>query len=55
VSQSSTKHRLLGTVRFDEYPCFLPIFWVGGLMMSLLPSWDAGALTSRRFPNSKLI
>lgn len=28
-----------------EYNCILPMFWVGGLMMSLLPNWEAGATT----------
>jgi acyl-CoA synthetase (AMP-forming)/AMP-acid ligase II len=28
-----------------ECNCVLPMFWVGGLMMSLLPNWEAGATT----------
>lgn len=28
-----------------EAPCFLPMFWVGGLMMSLMPNLEIGATT----------
>ncbi|HEX8057258.1 MAG TPA: AMP-binding protein, partial [Novosphingobium sp.] len=37
---------IIGIEQGNEYPCFLPMFWVGGLMMSLLPNWEAGALTA---------
>jgi len=39
------------------YNCFLPMFWVGGLMMSLLPNWVAGAVTNcteRTMSNSRV-
>jgi acyl-coenzyme A synthetase/AMP-(fatty) acid ligase len=29
-----------------EYNAFLPMFWIGGLMMNLLPNWAAGAITA---------
>lgn len=37
-----------------EVPCFLPMFWVGGLMMSLLPNLAAGSVTlcSEAMPTS---
>jgi len=31
--------------RSAEVPAVLPMFWVGGLMMSLLPNWELGATT----------
>lgn len=31
--------------RGAELPVILPMFWVGGLIMSLLPNWEAGATT----------
>ncbi len=31
--------------RGAELPAMLPMFWVGGLIMSLLPNWEAGATT----------
>ena len=46
-----------GIERGKEYNCFLPMFWVGGLMMSLLPNWEAGAITScneRTLSNSRM-
>ncbi|MEO6718197.1 MAG: class I adenylate-forming enzyme family protein, partial [Novosphingobium sp.] len=36
---------IVGIQRGKEYNCFLPMFWVGGLMMSLLPNWEGGATT----------
>ncbi len=38
-------HEISGIQRGKEYNCVLPMFWVGGLMMSLLPNWEAGATT----------
>lgn len=32
-------------VRGAQLPAPLPMFWVGGLIMSLLPNWQAGATT----------
>ncbi len=34
---------MLGAERGKEMAAYLPMFWVGGLMMSLLPGWAAGA------------
>jgi acyl-CoA synthetase (AMP-forming)/AMP-acid ligase II len=31
--------------RGAEIPAVLPMFWVGGLMMTLLPNWEIGATT----------
>lgn len=31
--------------RGAEVPAVLPMFWVGGLMMTLLPNWELGATT----------
>ncbi|HEX8058987.1 MAG TPA: hypothetical protein VF481_20120, partial [Novosphingobium sp.] len=48
---------IIGIEQGNEYPCFLPMFWVGGLMMSLLPNWEAGALTActeRTMSNSRV-
>ena len=48
---------IIGLQRGKEYNCFLPMFWVGGLMMSLLPNWVAGALTAcseRTLSNSRV-
>lgn len=35
----------LGLVRGKETYAHLPMFWVGGMMMYLLPNWEAGATT----------
>ena len=43
--------------RGQEAAASLPMFWVGGLMMSLLPAWDAGAITTcteRTVSNSRV-
>ena len=47
----------VGIERGKEYNCYLPMFWVGGLMMSLLPNWEAGATTTcseRTLNNSRM-
>jgi acyl-CoA synthetase (AMP-forming)/AMP-acid ligase II len=36
---------MLGIERSAEIAAFLPMFWVGGLMVSLMPNWMAGATT----------
>jgi acyl-CoA synthetase (AMP-forming)/AMP-acid ligase II len=36
---------MAGLARGREIPATLPMFWVGGLMMTLLPDWDVGATT----------
>jgi acyl-CoA synthetase (AMP-forming)/AMP-acid ligase II len=43
--------------RGAEAICMLPMFWVGGLMMSLMPNWSAGATTvcaERMLSNSRM-
>jgi acyl-CoA synthetase (AMP-forming)/AMP-acid ligase II len=48
---------IVGIQPAREYVCFLPMFWVGGLMMSLLPNWEAGATTvcsERTLNNSRM-
>ncbi|MCB2079187.1 MAG: AMP-binding protein, partial [Novosphingobium sp.] len=37
--------KMIGLERGKETNAMLPMFWVGGLMMYLLPNWTAGALT----------
>ncbi len=37
--------RLTDVTRGKEIGAFLPMFWIGGLMMYLLPDWVAGAIT----------
>jgi acyl-CoA synthetase (AMP-forming)/AMP-acid ligase II len=36
---------MLGLERGKEVKVWLPMFWVGGLMMYLLPNWEVGAVT----------
>lgn len=38
--------RMAGITRGKEGYAFMPMFWVGGLMMSLLPNWSAGGCTT---------
>ena len=48
---------IIGLERGKEYNCMLPMFWVGGLMMSLIPNWEAGAVTvcsERTLNNSRV-
>jgi acyl-CoA synthetase (AMP-forming)/AMP-acid ligase II len=37
---------MLNVVRGQNIAPFMPMFWVGGLMMWLLPNWSAGAVTT---------
>jgi acyl-CoA synthetase (AMP-forming)/AMP-acid ligase II len=37
--------RMLNTTRGKEVLAQLPMFWVGGMMMHLMPAWVAGAVT----------
>jgi acyl-CoA synthetase (AMP-forming)/AMP-acid ligase II len=37
---------MIGPERGKEYHAYLPMFWVGGLMMYLMPNWVAGATTT---------
>lgn len=42
--------------RGKEGAAYLPMFWIGGLMMSLMPNWSAGVLTvctERTMSNSR--
>lgn len=48
---------MLGLEHGKEAAAFLPMFWVGGLMMSLMPNWTAGAVTTcteRTLSNSQM-
>lgn len=48
--------RMLNPTRGNEVLAQLPMFWVGGMMMHLIPAWIAGALTvcsSRTLRNSR--
>lgn len=36
---------IVGITKEREAAAFLPMFWVGGFMMSLMPNWEAGATT----------
>lgn len=38
--------RMAETTRGKESHAFMPMFWVGGMMMTLLPNWSAGAVTN---------
>ena len=37
--------RTMGIARGQEAQAVLPMFWVGGMMMFLMPNWEAGAKT----------
>jgi len=37
--------RMTGIPQGKESPAILPMFWIGGLMMYLMPNWTAGAHT----------
>ena len=48
---------MIGAERGKEIPAVMPMFWVGGLMMSLLPNWEIGAVTvcgERTLSNSRM-
>ena len=45
MARSHWLARMLGVKQGDERPAQLPMFWVGGLMLSLLPEWEQGAVT----------
>lgn len=48
---------MIGQERGREYGASLPMFWVGGLMMYLLPGWETGAVTlctERTMSNSRI-
>lgn len=46
VFRAQYQAMMLGLERGNEYRAFMPMFWVGGLMMSLLPNLVAGAITT---------
>jgi acyl-CoA synthetase (AMP-forming)/AMP-acid ligase II len=48
---------IIGVERGEEASCYLPMFWVGGMMMKLMPNWEAGAAsicTERTMSNSRV-
>ena len=45
VFRAHFMREISGIQRGKEYNCYLPMFWVGGFMMSLMPNWEAGATT----------
>ncbi len=48
---------MIGPQRGQEVSAFLPMFWVGGMMMYLLPNWEVGAITvctERTLSNSRV-
>jgi acyl-CoA synthetase (AMP-forming)/AMP-acid ligase II len=48
---------IIGVERGKEIAAQLPMFWVGGLMMYLMPNWEAGAVTvcgERTLNNSRV-
>ena len=48
---------ITGLERGREASAYLPMFWIGGLMMSLMPNWVAGATTTcseRTLNNSRV-
>jgi acyl-CoA synthetase (AMP-forming)/AMP-acid ligase II len=48
---------MFNTAEGSEMMASLPMFWVGGLMMTLLPNWEAGATTvcsERTLNNSRV-
>lgn len=54
--RSHTLREMMGTPRGERCHAQLPMFWVGGLMMYLLPSWESGAVTvctERTLSNSR--
>ncbi len=53
-------HYMRGMANFErgkETSAYLPMFWIGGLMMSLLPNWTVGGVTNcteRTMNNSQI-
>jgi acyl-coenzyme A synthetase/AMP-(fatty) acid ligase len=48
---------IIGIERGQQLSAYLPMFWVGGLMMSLVPNWERGATTTcteRTMSNSRV-
>ncbi len=56
LARSHWLAQMLGVKQGEERPAQLPMFWVGGLMLSLLPDWEQGAVTvcsERTLSNSR--
>lgn len=54
--RSHTMRDMMNHTPGKRVPCLLPMFWVGGLMMYLLPGWEAGSTvvcTERTLSNSR--
>lgn len=54
--RSHTMRAMMEHVPGKRVGCMLPMFWVGGLMMYLVPGWEAGATvvcTERTLSNSR--
>lgn len=54
--RSHTMRDMLDHTPGKRVPCLLPMFWVGGLMMYLVPAWEAGSTvvcTERTLSNSR--
>lgn len=54
--RSHTMRAMIGHERGKRVPCMLPMFWVGGLMMYLVPGLEAGSVvvcTERTLSNSR--
>ncbi|MCT2399796.1 class I adenylate-forming enzyme family protein [Novosphingobium mangrovi (ex Huang et al. 2023)] len=54
--RSHTMRAMMEHVPGKRVPCMLPMFWVGGLMMYLVPGWEAGSVvvcTERTLSNSR--
>ncbi|MYL98996.1 AMP-binding protein [Novosphingobium sp. FGD1] len=54
--RSHTMRQMIGHQQGARVPCMLPMFWVGGLMMYLLPGLEAGSVvvcTERTLTNSR--
>jgi acyl-CoA synthetase (AMP-forming)/AMP-acid ligase II len=46
ISRSHFLKNMVGTKRGAKVAAGLPMFWVGGLMMYLVPNWEIGATTT---------
>ena len=49
--------RMQGARRGEEARAMMPMFWVGGLMMAMIPNWEVGAVTvcsERTLSNSRM-
>ncbi|TDW63228.1 acyl-CoA synthetase (AMP-forming)/AMP-acid ligase II [Novosphingobium sp. PhB55] len=56
MARSHWLAEMLGVQAGEERPAQLPMFWVGGLMLYLLPGWERGAVTTcteRTLSNSR--